>query len=106
MISTVFDKLKHLYDFVPTDAETLRRWYVDAAELVALLRSMPELADQVPIRVWQYLSDADIRMKDKDFAVSQNQILIAFMAGLKEGKVLSGEQIDELIGPQHKTKGN
>lgn len=99
------EKLRRLYDFAPTDAESLGRWYEEAGELVTFLRNSPLVADQIPIRIWQFLSDADIRMKDKDFAVSQNRIVRVFLEGLAEGTILSGQEIDERMDAESRRVG-
>ncbi|MEJ1096996.1 MULTISPECIES: hypothetical protein [unclassified Pseudoxanthomonas] len=95
--NSVYERLKRLDDAEPVDAESLQRWYEEAQELVALLRNDPFVCDQVPIRVWQFLSDADIRMKDKEYAALQRRIIKVFIGGLEEGIFLSGKQIDERI---------
>ena len=99
------EKLRQLYDFVPTDDESLGSWYEEAGELVAFLRGSPLVADQVPIRIWQFLSDADIRMKDKDFAASQNRIVRVFLEVLEEGTILSGEEIDRRMDAESRRMG-
>lgn len=88
--------LRGLLD-IPDSDVGLKNWYIRAGELVAQLRQKPELADLIPIRVWQFLSDADIRSKDPQYAEAQLNLIAVFMQGLDEGVVLSADQIDERL---------
>lgn len=92
---SIYERLKWLAEYAPTDSDSLKRWYEKSRELVAYLRSQPTICNEIPIRIWQFLSDADIRMKDKDYAVAQDRIVEVFLAGLEKGVVLSGEKIDD-----------
>ena len=60
----------------PVNKPQLKQWYVEAKHVQQMICSEPELANVVPEIVWHYLIDADIRLKDLDYAAEQRAILL------------------------------
>lgn len=96
-------RLKDLLYDPPSGTRSLDDWYMQAGELVTLLRMAPDLADMVPIRVWQFLSDADLREKDPQYADAQRTLITIFVQGLAKGVVLPAEEIDKQLALKGET---
>jgi hypothetical protein len=90
----VAEKLSALLILKPTDEISLRDWYRQAQVFADFVKARPEVSDLIPIRVWQFLSDADIRMKDQLFAQGQERMLRKFISGLNRGVFLHENSID------------
>ncbi|MFY2560054.1 hypothetical protein ACN469_20765 [Corallococcus terminator] len=62
--------MRRLFDHDPTDKKSLKAWVDASIALYVRLRSVPESFDVEEI-VWHFLSDADIRVKDPEYAQAQ-----------------------------------
>jgi hypothetical protein len=71
----------------PLDRADLPSWYERAHSLGETIRADAGLCGAVPEHVWHYLSDADIRLKDKDYAKVQREGMIEIIAELKSGRL-------------------
>ncbi len=64
----------------PTERAQLHSWYERAHLVSEHIQTNPELCSVVPELVWHYLSDADIRLKDKRYAKVQREALAEWIA--------------------------
>ncbi len=95
----LFASLLSLRTFRPTDSASLKAWYAKANELVLMIRGDQELCDLVPIRIWQYLSDADMRLEESCYAEAQDILLRKYLSALERGEFLTGEELDRELDP-------
>lgn len=65
----------------------LEEWYSQAQELWEKIKSNSDISNVMPHVVWHYLSDADIRLKDKRYADLQCEEIEAVIKVLKRGQV-------------------
>jgi hypothetical protein len=63
-------------------AADVEAWYRAARDVVERLRANPEM--EVPELVWHYLSDADIRSRDDEYAQAQRERLRVVMRELEK----------------------
>ena len=87
------EALEELHAFRPNCQSDLDKWYVQARELKKCLVAKDGLAPDVPYFLWHYLSDADIRFKDKEYADIQNLKMRLLIQCLKRGELISDEDI-------------
>jgi tetraacyldisaccharide-1-P 4'-kinase len=77
------DALSVLHKFVPTTDEELDEWYRQA-KLIQDQHFDGGVAYYLPIYLWHYLSDADIRMKDKEYASMDTHRIELLLEDLKQ----------------------
>ena len=90
----VAEQLFELLAFKPNGEKSLKEWYRQAQIFAAFLKARPEISDRIPIRIWQFISDADIRAKDEYFARDQEIVVRKFISGLRRGLFLDESDID------------
>ncbi|WP_396617477.1 hypothetical protein ACHZ97_09445 [Lysobacter soli] len=90
----VAEQLLALLAFRPNDEASLREWYRQAQIFADFLKARPEISDRIPIRIWQFVSDADIRMRDEWLARDQEVVVRKFVSGLRRGLFLPERDID------------
>lgn len=90
----VAEQLVALLAFEPNDELSLREWYRQAQVFADFLKARPEISDRIPIRIWQFVSDADIRMRDECLARDQQAVVRKFVSGLQRGLFLPERDID------------
>lgn len=81
-------ELTQLVEFVPVTKAELDLWYDQAQRL-----HESDLLLGVPHFLWHYLSDADIRMKDEEYAEMQNRRVIDLLAYLNRGIMPSDNDV-------------
>ncbi len=89
-IDQLAEALASLVNFVPETSDDLHRWY-DQAQCIL---DDHELLLEAPHFLWHYLSDADIRMKDEEYAEMQNRRIDLVLQHLKQGVMPSDEDTD------------
>jgi hypothetical protein len=79
--------LRGLVDSTPNNAEQLPEWYDRAQEFREFLRSNPSLYKVLPHFVHHYLTDADIRSREPEYRVIQQELILPVVVALEEGRV-------------------
>lgn len=79
--------LDELMNFSIENKRDLDLWYGEANEVRRKIISNPELSDAIPHIVWHYLSDADTRLKDAEYAKVQNDSMIKIIYAFRHGRV-------------------
>lgn len=78
--------LSVLADITVASKSDLGAWYQRAKAVQERLScSDPEVLGSVPEFVWHYLSDADIRFKDSEYAALQERMVKSLISYLKRG---------------------
>lgn len=86
--------LSRLTEFVPVTKDELNDWYEKATRLEAdHLKGGEDYLD-VPHFLWHYLADADIRMKDEEYAEMQNRRIDLVLQHLNRGEMPSDQDTD------------
>lgn len=67
-----------------TDRRELEAWYEEAKRVPDRIRADSAVANELPHFLWHYLADADIRLKDADFAREQNTELLRLLALMEQ----------------------
>ena len=80
-IKQLGEALAALCEFVPSSKYELNQWYDQAQHLI----DGPLKVIGVPHFLWHYLSDADIRMKDDEYAEMQNDRVKTLLQHLRSG---------------------
>ena len=80
--------LTELVKFVPTNQDQLSNWY-DKAHVLGESGLMID----APHFVWHYLSDADIRMKEPEYAEMQNRRINELIDYLNRGVMPSEGEV-------------
>jgi len=83
-IKELGEALSALCDFIPCSKTELRRWYDLAQEIIDNQIKGRNIG--VPHFLWHFLSDADIRLKDEEYAVMQNGRMDVLHQHLRKGK--------------------
>lgn len=65
----------------------VRDWYDRAQEVYSYISANPELSNVVPEIIWHYLSDADIRFKDREYARVHLDIMETVVRDLERGRL-------------------
>ena len=66
-----------------TSSADAKRWRTEAAAVEQQLTSQfPNL--DFPQEIWHYLSDADIRAREPDYAATQEQMVAGYIASVRE----------------------
>lgn len=86
-IKRLTEELTGLTEFVPKTKNELGRWYSQARRVL----EDNELLEGAPHFLWHYLSDADIRMKDEEYAEIQSRRISLLIQHLKCGVMPSDE---------------
>src|SRR5688572_11586267 len=86
--------LTQLVAHVPQNRDELRKWYVQARAVEDDLTAPGGLSADVPHFLWHYLADADIRLKDKDYADLQQRRMQLFLQHLRRGVMPSDQDIE------------
>ena len=92
-LNFVADSLADLQRFAPCSKRELKQWYESAHQLENALVARAGFSEKLPHFVWHYLSDADIRLKDSDYAEHQGRIIGRLIESLRRGKMPSDEEI-------------
>ena len=80
------DELRYLSELVPSTKEELAEWNKLARDIEAnLLLGPTGVSEYIPEFLWHYLADADIRMKDKQYADLQNRGIRELIQQLSSG---------------------
>ncbi|MGC4114512.1 MAG: hypothetical protein QM765_07850 [Myxococcales bacterium] len=75
--------LRDLFDHAPSDRDSLEAWTDKAIRLSE--QWSPAICDHIPHAVWHWISDADIRLKDAEYARAQNEWMKQVIAWLESG---------------------
>ena len=86
-IQEVGRRLRKLSDSPPSDGSSLEQWTRDAQEIQRHLASDPRLSAAIPHFVWRYLSDADIRLRDFEYRISQQSTMEEILVSLEAGVI-------------------
>jgi hypothetical protein len=80
--------IRALIEKPPHSEEDLQRWRNEAHLIAEKLRTVypPSLADQIPEELEHYISDPDIRLKDKGYDKWQTQIILGIVHNLEAGE--------------------
>lgn len=78
--------LRRLADLPLTNSAELDAWYDEANKLRNVIVANVELSNAIPHFVWHYLSDADIRLKEPEYARRQDEVLFEFAKILERGQ--------------------
>lgn len=90
-IKRLGDALSTLFDFVPFTEVELRDWYDQAQVIIDAKIRGANIG--VPHFLWHYLSDADIRFKDGDYAEMQNGRMKVLLQHLRNGSMPSDDEV-------------
>ena len=88
-IKNLGEGLAALSAFVPSSEYELNQWYDQAQQLI----DGPLKVIGVPHFLWHYLSDADIRMKDEEYAEMQNGRVRILLQHLRSGTMPNDDQV-------------
>lgn len=88
-------KLILLADFSPSGKEELADWYRMAREIEDDLVREGGLSPVMPHFLWHYLADADVRLKDSEYAELQNRCIRLLINQLESGRVPSDDDIGQ-----------
>jgi len=78
--------LESLINIEIRNSSDLADWYAKAQVIKNMATSNADLSNVVPHFVWHYLSDADIRLKDEEYAKIQNKDILDTIKLLKNGQ--------------------
>lgn len=76
-------QLRDLFEHPPADRDSLEAWTEKAVRISE--QWSPAICDQLPHEVWHWISDADIRRKDAEYARAQNEWMKKVIAWLEAG---------------------
>ncbi len=91
-------RLQYLHETRPANKDELKDWYKRARELERIVAIPDGLAHELPHFVWNYLADADIRFREKDYSDDQNLKMRLVVQCLKRGEIISDEDIEKYSG--------
>jgi hypothetical protein len=77
-------RLRRLAEWRVGEKRNLKAWYAAAHEVADWAQATPSVAE-VPHFFWHYISDADIRLKDLDYARLQDERVWELIAILESG---------------------
>jgi hypothetical protein len=83
--------LRRLVEMEVVDRDTLSVWYKEARRVQEKIKTADASLSHVPHLVWHYLTDADIRLKDPEYARMQNESLSRILAAMERGVLLEEE---------------
>lgn len=87
--------LEELVVFRPASKAELPRWYALARSLEAKLVVDGGLSAEVPAFLWNYLADADIRLKDAVYRDLQNRQIRLLIRYIKRGEMPTDSELKE-----------
>lgn len=87
--------LEELLAFKPESKSELPHWYVLARNLEAKLVVDGGLSPEVPAFLWNYLADADIRLKDPVYRDLQNRQVRLLIRYIKRGEIPTDAELKE-----------
>jgi hypothetical protein len=88
-IKRLAEAVTELVKFVPTTKDELTEWY-DRAQVIM---DDGDMMTNAPHFLWHYFSDADIRMKEPDYAEIQNERVNNLIKYLNRGVSPSDDEI-------------
>ena len=83
-LQEVARELRRLLDTSPTETSQLPAWYEQSRILASRLNSDFAAVD-LPEEVWHFLHDADTRLKDPEFGLTQSTMSRAIVGDLESG---------------------
>jgi hypothetical protein len=95
LIEALAAGLEELSAFKPASKADLGRWYELARKLEGRLVAKGGLSSELPSLLWNYLADADIRMKDERYAELQDRQMRLLVRYLRRGEIPSEEELRE-----------
>lgn len=87
--------LEELLAFQPASKSEVPRWYVLARNLEARLVVDGGLSSEAPAFLWNYLADADIRLKDSVYRDLQNRQVRLLIRYIKRGEMPTDAELKE-----------
>ena len=89
-LAAVAAQLRHLVQSSPRTEDSVETWSAYASEVHRELETKyPRL--RLPVEIMHYVHDADIRVREPDYAASQNRAMESFIQHLEAGVVPGGE---------------
>ena len=92
-------RLRELQRFSPTTNDGLEAWYAEAHRFSEELRSNYSGVG-VPAQVWHYLHDADIRVKEPEYRLAQDDMLTDIIVSLERGEVPESAGVNFAFHPR------
>lgn len=80
-------ELRQLAEHSTLTKSDLDIWYERAHKIRNHIVENAELANVVPHQVWHFLSDADIRFREPDYARQQHEAFLEIVKILERGQV-------------------
>jgi len=93
-ITFLLKKMRAIYAFVPESRRDLDRWYDMAKEIQHWIAKSEVFSSRTPHFLWHYLSDADLRFKDKNYAAMQNARIKILLDYLSRGVIPEDKDLD------------
>lgn len=87
------DVLAALVKIGPRSVEDLDVWYKAAHAAEDQLVQPGGGAENVPHFLWHYLSDGDIRVRDREYSEMQERRILKMIDSLRAGRMPSDEEI-------------
>jgi hypothetical protein len=87
--------LEELLAFKPASKPELPRWYELARTLEKKLTESGGLSSEVPSLLWNYLADADVRLKDSVYGDLQNRQVRLLIRYLKRGEMPTDAELKQ-----------
>jgi hypothetical protein len=87
--------LEELRAFKPTSKVDMGRWYELARKLEGKLVAKGGLSPELPSLLWNYLADADIRMKDEQYAELQDRQMRLLVRYLRRREIPADDELRE-----------
>lgn len=89
------DDLEKLLLNLPETKNDLKLWYEQARSVEDNLTTGSGLSPEVPHFLWHYLADADIRLKDAEYAAMQNRRMRRLIGYLQQGVMPKDEDVED-----------